>query len=84
MLSFNITAQNTLWFIDSNYNPTIDLIKGSTYTFNINAYSHPFWIKLSPVIGTIYSYISCVQNNCIEYGQIIFNLPLNCPKYSLL
>jgi hypothetical protein len=26
--TFNIIAQNTLWFIDGNYNPTIDLIKG--------------------------------------------------------
>ena len=77
---FNITTQNTMWFIDNNYNPTIDLIKGHTYKFNINAYGHPFWIKISPVIGTIYSYNSGIQNNGIEYGQIIFNVPLNCPN----
>ena len=40
------------WTIDGATNPTLTLNMGSTYTFNVNATGHPFYIKTARVTGT--------------------------------
>jgi len=74
------------YVINGANNPTISLIRGSTYTFIINAASpapgHPFWIKSVSSIGTapgnIYS--SGVTNNGTNSGTITFIVPLTAPN----
>ena len=81
--TFNVTNINTsFWLIDGIINPTINLIKGLTYKFNINAPGHPFWIKITATTGTIYNYDLGIQNNGIEIGELTFVIPLNSPETS--
>jgi hypothetical protein len=40
------------YVINGSNNPTINLTRGITYNFNINATGHPFWIKSVSSIGT--------------------------------
>jgi len=56
-------------------NPTLTLVRGVTYTFNVNALGHPFWIKSgsSKVSGTNDAYNTNVTNNGTDNGTIIFS-----------
>ena len=65
---------------DSNPNPTLTLMEGETYTFNINALGHPFWIKTVSSIGTENAYSSGVTNNGIANGTITFTVPYDAPS----
>jgi hypothetical protein len=66
--------------INSASNPTINLIRGFTYYFNINASGHPFWIKTAQVTGTGSAYSSGVTNNGTQSGTITFTVPLDAPS----
>jgi hypothetical protein len=65
---------------DSNPNPTLTLMEGETYTFNINALGHPFWIKTVRSTGTENAYSSGVTNNGIANGTITFTVPYDAPS----
>ena len=46
--SYTVTNNgNSNYVIDGSSNPTLNLLRGFTYTFNINASGHPFYIKNS-------------------------------------
>jgi len=51
---FNVTSPfgGTYTIDGASGNPTITLLRGFTYTFNIAAAGHPFWIKTAPTTGT--------------------------------
>jgi len=66
--------------INGNNNPTINLIRGFTYYFSINASGHPFWIKTSQVTGTSNAYTSGVSNSGTQAGTITFTVPLDAPS----
>jgi hypothetical protein len=68
------------YIINGSYNPTINLIRGVTYTFIIDASGHPFWIKTSQVTGTGDAYTSGITNNGAQLATITFTVPLNAPS----
>lgn len=65
--------------IDGSSNPSLTLFRGHTYTFNVSASGHPFWIKTANVIGTGSAYSTGVTNNGTESGTITFTVPSNAP-----
>jgi len=66
--------------IDGASNPTLNLLRGFTYTFNVNASGHPFWIKTSQVTGTGSAYSNGVTNNGTASGTITFAVPYDAPS----
>ena len=79
--TFNVTNNGSgNYLINGNSNPTLSLVKGETYTFNINASGHPFWIKTASSIGTSNQYNSGVTNNGTSNGVITFVVPQNAPS----
>lgn len=62
-------------------NPTLTLVRGSTYTFNVNAAGHPFHIQ---TVNSAYSsadvYTSGVTNPGASVGTITFTVPGGAPN----
>ena len=67
------------YVIDGANNPTINLLRGFTYVFDVNALGHPFLIKTAAVTGTSSTYSSGVTNNGAEVGTVTFTVPLDAP-----
>jgi hypothetical protein len=68
------------YVINGANNPTINLTRGITYNFNINATGHPFWIKSVSSTGTGNAYSSGVTNNGTDNGTVVFAVPLAAPN----
>lgn len=68
------------YVINSSNNPTLNLKRGWTYTFNVNASGHPFWIKTAAVTGTGSTYSAGVTNNGAAVGTVTFVVPQNAPN----
>lgn len=48
--AFQVTNDDSVaYIINGQRNPTLQLVRGQTYTFAINAVGHPFWIKTAQV-----------------------------------
>jgi hypothetical protein len=78
---FNVTNSGaSAYIINGASNPTLNLSEGQTYTFNIAATGHPFWIKTTPVTGTGNAYNNGVTNNGIANGTITFTVPYDAPS----
>jgi hypothetical protein len=87
-VTFTVTAAGGLYyfsgFVDTN--PTLSLIRGFTYYFDIQASGHPFWIKTSPTTGTGDQYNTGVTNNGTAnsggngIGIITFAVPFSAPN----
>ena len=78
---FTVTAPNSqVYTIDGSNNPTLELLRGFTYIFDINATGHPFWIKTSQTTGTGNTYNTGVTNNGIASGLLTFTVPYNAPS----
>ena len=56
------------------------LTEGQTYTFNINASGHPFWIKTVSSTGTGNQYNTGVTNNGTDNGTITFFVYYGAPS----
>ena len=81
--SATYTVQNagaSAYVIDSASNPSLLLKRGWTYTFNINASGHPFYIKTEAVTGTGSAYDTGVTGNGTEVGTLTFTVPLDAPS----
>ena len=79
--TFNVTANGSSnYIINGSSNPTLNLTEGQTYTFNINASGHPFWIKTVSSTGTGNSYSSGITNNGTDNGTITFVVPYDAPS----
>jgi hypothetical protein len=65
--------------INGTNNPTLTLMRGVTYLFNINASGHPFWIKTVSGIGTGNAYSTGVTGNGTASGTLTFAVPTNAP-----
>lgn len=67
--------------INTQSNPTLTLVRGSTYTFNINAVGHPFHIQ---TVNSAYSssdvYTSGVTNPGAQTGTVTFTVPGGAPN----
>lgn len=78
---FNVTNSGaSAYTINGSSNPTLTLREGQTYTFNVSASGHPFWIKTSPTTGTGNQYNNGVTNNGTQSGTITFVVPYNAPS----
>lgn len=79
--SFAVTnAGSASYIINGGTNPTINLIRGFIYYFNLSASGHPFWIKTAQVTGTGSAYSSGVTNNGVDTGTITFGVPFDAPN----
>lgn len=77
---FEVTNSGfSAYTVNGSNNPTLNLIRGFTYYFNVSALGHPFWIKNSQTTGISDAYTSGITNNGIESGQIKFSVPFNAP-----
>src|SRR5262245_26831386 len=70
---------DTSYRIDGANNPTLNLTRGETYIFNINASGHPFFIKTTNIAGTSNAFNTGVTGNGTDVGTLTFVVPLNAP-----
>ena len=80
--SYDVTADGSSAYVfnGTGSNPTIELIRGTTYTFNIDATGHPFWVKTTQTTGTGDSYDEGVSDNGIETGTITWDVSETAPS----
>ena len=79
--TFIVTVNgSSAYIINGQSNPTLSITEGETYTFNINASGHPFWIKTVNSTGTGNAYNDGVTNNGTDNGTITFVVPYNAPS----
>jgi len=79
--TFSVTNSGaSAYTINGGNNPTLNLLRGFTYYFNVSAIGHPFWIKTAQVTGTGSSYSTGVTNNGTENGLITFVVPYSAPN----
>ena len=78
--NFSVTNQGSIAYtINGQANPTLLLVRGSSYTFSVDSPGHPFWIKTQPGTGTANPFNEGVGNNGTQLGTITFTVPLNAP-----
>jgi hypothetical protein len=67
--------------IDYQPNPTLSLVRGNTYVFNLNLTGvFPFYIKTIASLGNINTYDSGVLRNGATTGIITFTVPQDAPN----
>src|SRR5262245_31728937 len=78
--TFTVTNNGfTSYLINGANNPSLNLVRGQTYVFQVNAIGHPFWIKTVPSLGTGDAYNDGVTNNGTQLGSVTFVVPANAP-----
>lgn len=78
--TFNVINNGlTSYSLNGSTNPTLNFVRGQTYTFNVNALGHPFWIKTAQVTGTGSAFNTGVTNNGDDSGTITFVVPQSAP-----
>jgi hypothetical protein len=80
-VNFRVTNNDTSsWNIDYSPNPTLTLVRGNTYVFNLTqSFPWAFYIKTSPSLGTTNIYSDGVFNNGAGAGLITFTVPQDAP-----
>src|SRR5438093_4116273 len=80
-VSFSVANNGSISYsIDGNPNPTLTLTRGETYIFNVNAASHPFFIKTVRTTGNSNQYTSGVTGQGVTSGQLTFVVPADAPN----
>lgn len=75
-----VTANGfTSYTIDGESNPTLTLIRGNTYVFQVSAPGHPFWINSTAGTGTNNAFSDGVTGNGTSSGFITFAVPESAP-----
>ncbi len=80
--TFSVTNNAGLYVFSgaiSGSNPTLTLVRGQRYVFNVNAVGHPFWIKTTLTLGPEDAYYG-VANNGNDNGTINFIVPKDAPN----
>lgn len=80
--AFAVTAADGKYFIDGVQQATLTLYEGATYTFNVNASSHPFYLS-ETINGTRNggsAYETGVTGGGAEVGTVTFVVPRNAPS----
>lgn len=79
--TYSVTASGVAnWFLNDVQEPNINLLRGNTYYFVVNAPGLPFWIKSVAVTGTNFAYTQGITNNGVDIGTIQFTVPYNAPN----
>ena len=69
------------YVIDGENDPTLNLLRGFTYTFSINASGHPFYFQTSSgAFSSSATYSTGVTGNGTQVGTITFEVPYNAPS----
>ena len=80
--TFTVTnSGSSAYIINGQSNPTLTLNEGVTYTFNVAASGHPFWIQTTSGAynaGNVYN--TGVTNNGSQNGTITFVVPFDAPS----
>ena len=77
---FNITnAGAGDYVIDGINDPALVVVRGCSYTFNVNAPGHPFWINSVQGTGVGNAYNDGVTNNGAATGVITWDVPMGAP-----
>jgi len=66
-------------FMDGE-NPTLELVRGENYTFEVRADGHPLWIKTERSTGIENAYNEGVINNGVQTGTLGFRVPDTAPN----
>lgn len=74
------SSGSSAYTIDGESNPTLQLVRGQSYRFNVNASGHPFLIKTEAVTGEGRTFDDGVTNNGAEVGVVQFDVPLDAPN----
>ena len=61
-------------------NPTLTLVRGFTYVFQLNASGHPFYIKTVQGTGSGNAYNLGVTGNGTTIGTVTFAVPVSAPS----
>ncbi len=75
----NVGASAYKFEFTSEENPEIELTRGKTYEFEIDAPGHPFIIKSVQGTGTGNAYDDGVANNGASNGTLTFTVPEDAP-----
>lgn len=79
--SFSVTNVGTSAYrIGGVNNPTLSLVRGQTYTFNVSALGHPFHIKTIRSVGSADEYPDGVTGQGVQSGVLTFVVPGNAPS----
>jgi len=60
--------------------PTLTLVRGKTYEFDVTAGGHPFWIKTIQGAGSSNQYNEGITNNGVSNGKLTFTVPDDAPS----
>lgn len=74
-----VTGASSVYSINDKENPAITLKRGVTYTFELKATGHPFWIKSKNSTGVDNAYTNGVTGNGVERGTLTFAVPADAP-----
>jgi hypothetical protein len=77
--SYDVVENSGKYSLNGYGNPTITVVRGQTYTFNINALGHPFYIKTTQTTGTGDAYNTGVTNNGASVGTITWTVTTDAP-----
>jgi len=79
--AFTVTNSGlTAYLVDGASNPTLNLVRGQTYTFNVSAIGHPFYIKTTATTGTLDQYTNGVTGQGVTSGTLTFVVPTDAPN----
>jgi hypothetical protein len=70
----------TSYLINGVADPTLDLVRGNTYMFNVNATGHPFYIKTVSGTGTTNQWTLGVTGQGVQIGTCNFVVPTSAPN----
>lgn len=77
---FNVSASSTTnYTIDGSSDPTLMLVRGQTYVFQVSAPGHPFYVKTARVAGTGSRYDNGVTGQGVTNGPLTFVVPMDAP-----
>ena len=72
---------STAYTIDGTDNPTLSLMRGQKYVFDVNASGHPFHIQTAAGAYDVNSlYTDGVTGQGTETGQVVIVVPLDAPS----
>ena len=60
--------------------PTLTLVRGKTYEFDVDAGGHPFWIKTLQGTGSSNQYNEGITNNGASIGKLTFTVSNDTPS----
>ena len=77
-----VTASGTsAYVVGGSNNATISVVRGATYTIQVSAVGHPFWIQTSSGAYNAANVVtSGITNNGTELGYITYQVPSDAPS----